>query len=389
MSSAEKAPGNPLLEALEQRSVIVCVGAGGVGKTTISAALALEAARLGKSALVCTIDPARRLANSLGLDALGNTESQVPEAKWKSAGLTAKAPLFAMMLDMKQSWDELINRYAPPDKRARILENRFYQALSSALAGSQEYISLEKLWELQSGRAYGLIVLDTPPTAHALDFLEAPDRILDFLDNDAAKWLLTPALAAGKLGLQLFNLGGSYVAKTLARFTGGAMLQELATFMLAIGGLNENFRERARAVRGLLAAEETAFVLVTTPNPERMDEAVHFFEVLRAQKMRVAAVVVNRVHSRVLDSDRAAADALPDGLRQKMKTTLDELALLAAQDARALATLAARVSPVALVEVPLFPLDVHDLAGLHASGEYLLGERTVEGSQIEGSQIAP
>ncbi len=170
-----------------------------------------------------------------------------------------------MMLDMKQTWDDLITRYAPPDKRERILYNRFYQSLSSALAGSQEYIAMEKLWELRNRRDYELIVLDTPPTAHALDFLEAPNRVLDFLDNEAAKWLLTPALAAGKFGLSLFNLGGSYVAKTLSKFTGTETLQELSGFMLAIASMNESFRERARGVRELLEAKQTGFVLVTSP----------------------------------------------------------------------------------------------------------------------------
>src|SRR5262249_45224610 len=160
----------------------------------------------------------------------------------------------AMMLDMKQTWDELIERQAPPDKRSRILNNRFYQSLSTALAGSQEYIAMEKLWQLRSQRDYGVIVLDTPPTPHALAFLDAPNRILDFLENEAAKWLLTPALAAGKVGLQLFNLGGSYVAKTISKLTGTETLQELSNFMLAMSGLNQGFRERAHDVKQLLGS---------------------------------------------------------------------------------------------------------------------------------------
>ncbi|HLL56256.1 MAG TPA: ArsA family ATPase, partial [Myxococcaceae bacterium] len=163
-----------LSEALGRQDVIVCVGAGGVGKTTISATLALRAAVDGRSALVCTIDPARRLASSLGLSELGNTETRIPDEVLSSVGQQPKAGLYAMMLDMKQTWDALIERYAPPDKRERIVNNRFYQSLSSRLAGSQEYIAMEKLWELHNHRDYSLIVLDTPPTAHALDFLDAP-----------------------------------------------------------------------------------------------------------------------------------------------------------------------------------------------------------------------
>ena len=236
---------NPIAAAVANHDTLVCVGSGGVGKTTVAATIALRAAVDGKGSLVCTIDPARRLANALGLDALGNAETPIPAAAFEKAGLQPKAAMRAMMLDMKRTWDELIERRAPPDKRDKNLSNRFYQSMSSALAGSQEYIAMEKLWELRTQRDYPLIVLDTPPTAHALDFLDAPNRILDFLDNEAAKWLLTPALAAGKVGLKLFNLGSSYVAKTLTKFTGVETLQGLAEFMSSISGMNQDFRERA------------------------------------------------------------------------------------------------------------------------------------------------
>ena len=185
---------NPIRAALESSDVLITVGSGGVGKTTVAAAIALRAAMEGQGSLVCTIDPARRLANALGLQALGNAETEISTATFANAGLAPRAPMRAMMLDMKRTWDELIERRAPPDKREKILNNRFYQSLSSALAGSQEYVAMEKLWELRTQRDYPLIVLDTPPTAHALDFLDAPNRILDFLDNDASKWLLTPAI---------------------------------------------------------------------------------------------------------------------------------------------------------------------------------------------------
>ncbi len=364
----------PLADAVAKSSVLVCVGPGGVGKTTVAATLALRAAVEGKGALVCTIDPAKRLANSLGLEALGNAETRIADAVAERAGLKFKAPMHAMMLDMKRAWDELIERRAPPDKRDLILKNRFYQSLSSALAGSQEYIAIEKLCELRNNRSYPLVVLDTPPTAHALDFLDAPNRILDFLDNDAAKWLLTPALAAGKVGLKLFNLGSSYITKTIARFTGVETLQELAGFMLNVSSMYEGFRERAHQTQAMLRAETTSFVLVTGPMPERLDETVHFHTLLQQSHMKVAAVVVNRVHPPVSDQAWAQAAGLPEPLKRKVELTLTENEHLAEQDQRGIARLAAACAGTPLVVIPRFELDVHDPKALWETSHHLFGE---------------
>ncbi len=369
----------PVRQAMENSSVLITVGSGGVGKTTIAATIALRAAMEGKGSLVLTIDPAKRLANSLGLEQLGNAEMRIPEESFARVGLAPNAPMHAMMLDMKRTWDELIERRAPPDKREKILNNRFYQSLSSALAGSQEYVAMEKLWELRTQRDYPLIVLDTPPTAHALDFLDAPNRILDFLDNDAAKWLLTPALAAGKFGLRLFNLGGSYVAKTIARFTGTETLQQLAEFMLNISGMNEGFRERAHQTRALLEAESTSYVLVTGPMPERLDEAVFFHTLLLQNKMNIAAVVVNRVHRPVSAELWAQAARLPDDLRHKMEATLEEAEHLANQDARGIERLRELCAPTPLVLVPRFDHDVHDLRSLWETSRYVWGDAAMIG----------
>jgi len=368
---------NALSQALAQKRVLVSVGSGGVGKTTISATLALRAAVDGRSSLVCTIDPAKRLANSLGLNALGNVEAEVPASAVEPLGITPRARLHAMMLDMKQTWDDLILRHAPPDKREKILSNRFYQSLSSALAGSQEYVALEKLWELRNQRDYELIVLDTPPTSHALDFLEAPNRVLDFLDNEAARWLLTPALAAGKVGLSLFNLGGSYMAKTISRFTGTETLQELANFMLSIAPMNESFRERARGVRELLKDEQTGFVLVTSPGRERLDEVMHFHRLLQQNRMEVVAVVVNRVHPLPGPSLWEEARGLLPTRRAKVEETLNEMTLLAEQDARGIAELQAACAGTPLVQVPRFELDVHEIGALWRTGRFLMGEEVI------------
>jgi anion-transporting ArsA/GET3 family ATPase len=372
---------NPLSEALAKNEVLICVGAGGVGKTTIAATIALRAAVNGRPALVCTIDPARRLANSLGLSELGNLESRISEEQLRDAGLPKDAQLYAMMLDTKRTWDEFIDRYAPADKREQILASRFYQSLSSRLAGSQEYIAMEKLWQLRSRQEYRLIVLDTPPTAHALDFLDAPNRVLDFLDNDAARWLLRPALVAGRWGLQLFSFGGNYIAKTLAKFTGADTLRELAEFMLAIGGMNESFRERAAQVRELLAADRTAFVLVTTPRFEGIDEVVQFHRILQQNHMAIAALVVNRVQSAPLAADWADAAQQPKQLRANLEATLNERGQAAERDADAISRLRSLCENTPVIEVPSLPTDVHDLASLWRTSRFLFGDERVDASQ--------
>lgn len=367
-------------ESLATRRIAVCVGPGGVGKTTVAAAVALDRAMQGARALVCTIDPARRLANALGLSALGNVESRVPEHKLAEAGLRPRGALFAMMLDVKRTWDDLVTRHAPdPARRERILRNRLYQQMSSALAGSQEYMAMEKLYELATDRDYDVIVLDTPPTAHALDFLEAPDRILDFLGNETARALLAPVAGAGRLGLRLAQLGGGYIAKTLARFTGQAVLSDLGDFLQGFQGMYDGFKERAAAVHGLLSRPEVGFVLVTSPSPISIQEALAFHERLHAESMPIAAVVANRVTPDLWPGDgplpeaHALARALGPGgedLARRLAGTLAEHQGLAAAERQALAGLfAATDAPSAAV--PRLESDVHDLAGLARLAERL------------------
>ncbi|HZA15187.1 MAG TPA: ArsA-related P-loop ATPase [Myxococcaceae bacterium] len=377
--------GSPLVDALRHKSVLVCVGAGGVGKTTLSASLALRAASgEARTALVCTIDPARRLANSLGLSQLGNEETRISEEIFEQSNVPTRAPLHAMMLDMKRTWDELVERHAPPEARERILASRFYQSLSTRLAGSQEYIAMEKLSQLRARSEYELIVLDTPPTAHALDFLEAPNRVLDFLDNDAARWLLSPARSAGKLGFKMLSKGGSYALKTLSRFTGTEMLEEMSTFLMSISSLNESFRERAREVRALLAAESTSFVIVTIPSSERLDEVIHFQTLLQQNEMNVAAIVVNRVHPSPTPQQMADARRVPLPLRSRVEETLEEMRAVAIHDAMAIAELQRECDPTPLVLVPRFERDVHDLGTLWETSRYLVGDvRVPAGGPVE------
>ncbi len=366
-----------LSRALREKKTLVCVGSGGVGKTTVAAALGLRASVEGTPSLVCTIDPARRLANSLGLEELGNVEREIPESAFAAAGVVPKAPMRALMLDMKQSWDELIGKWASPELRESILSNRFYQSLSTALAGSQEYIALEKLWDLRQRRAESLIILDTPPTAHALDFLDAHNRILDFLDNDAARLLLKPALKAGRLGLRLFNFGGNIISKTLARFTGTETLAALSEFLLALSSMNEGFRERARDVRSLLESEQTGFVLVTIPSVERLEEAAHFQALLAQNRMGLSAVIVNRVHAPPSPEAWEVVKQLPGPLQKKMQLTLDEAKALADADLRGIEALRQRVEGVPLIQIPRFSSDVHDLKALWRTSEFLMGTEQI------------
>ena len=373
------------LEALRTKRVIVCVGSGGVGKTTVAATLALKAAAEGRKAIVLTIDPARRLANALGLATLGNVETRVEDEWLRRAGIEPRGELWAMMLDLKRSWDDFIHRTVPADRADAILKNRFYQTLSSALAGSQEYIAMEKLYELSARGDWDLLVLDTPPTAHALDFLDAPNRVLDFLDNEAARAILGPALAAGRMGLKLFNLGGNYVAKTLSKFTGGETLQELAAFMLEIQGTYDVFKDRAAKVKQLLGSDEAAFVLVTSAQAFTIDEAIYFHQMLKQERMAVAAVVANRVHRDFLGelpnpttaelADGLARSGIPDAgappLSSRLEKTVLEARAMATLDAKHLARLAAACRPTPQLQVPRFETDVYDLPGLWTMSQHL------------------
>ncbi len=365
---------------LAERRIAVCVGPGGVGKTTVAAAIGLGHALEGARALVCTIDPARRLANALGLQALGNIESRVPEHKFAEAGLRPKGELFAMMLDVKRTWDDLVTRHAPDaGRRERILRNRLYQQMSSALAGAQEYMAMEKLYELATDWDYDVIVLDTLPTAHALDFLEALDRILDFLGNETARSLLAPAAAAGKLGLRLAQLGGGYIAKTLARFTGQAVLADLGDFLQSFQGMYDGFKERAAAVHALLSRPEVGFVLVTTPSAVAIDEVLALHERLHAESMPIAGLVANRVTPdlwpdgplpSIGELERALGGAGEEVLAARLLRTLSEHQTLAQAERRALGRLFATLDAPRAV-VPRLETDVHDLAGLARLGERL------------------
>jgi anion-transporting ArsA/GET3 family ATPase len=375
------------LKAALGRQVLVCVGSGGVGKTTTAAALGLMAAMEGRKVLVCTIDPARRLANSMGLASLGNTEALVPDAAFAALGQKPKGELWAMMLDLKRSWDEVITRYATSDaQRDAVLANRFYQQMSTALAGSQEYVAMEKLHALVELKKYDLILLDTPPTTHALDFLEAPTKVIDFLDNDFARLLGGSVNVAGRVGARVLQASGATLSKILARFTGEGTLEELGRFMSALSGMYEGFKQRAVQVQALLKADGTRFVLVTSPSAMQVGEALHFHELLGERSLRVAAVIANRVNPDFLKDTRltrlevmeAAAQldvphipGLPS-VGERLWTTLQDEQVLHKLDEAQLAVLAKGCPGTPVVPVPRFDHDIHDLAGLYEVGQRLL-----------------
>ena len=381
---------------LEERRIAVCVGCGGVGKTTVAAALALEAARRGRRALVITIDPARRLADALGVGALGNQPQPIARETLAGLGVPEKGELWGMMLDMKRTFDDLVERFAEgPEARDRILQNAIYQHVSDALAGSVEYSAMEKVFELSERREFDLVVVDTPPAQHALDFLEAPDRLLEFLDSRLVQMLIHPAFAAGRFGFRIFHRGAHRVLQLLERLSGIGFLTDISEFLLAFDGMSEGFRERARRVRALLLGPEASFVLVAGPARESVQQALEFLNRLESFSVPLTGVVVNRVR-RWPDAD--APPELPDD-EASLAALRDALARSEGEDfpaeAAARAAVAAAKGYADLVRrdasetqpllertraqgrhfaaIPEFPSDVHDLAGLDRVARTLFG----------------
>ncbi len=368
-------PRGALARALATRRILVVCGAGGVGKTTISAALALHAARQGRRVLACTIDPSRRLATSLGLSQLSGRPRAIDLGR--RAGATAgSGSLHAMILDVQSTFDALVARYAPDAAaRQRILGNRFYRHVSAALAGSHEYMAMEKLLELSTDSRYDLIVLDTPPTRHALDFLEAPERLLSFLDASILRWFLRPYFTAGRLTLKVARRTGALLAQIADRVLGLQFLADLSEFFLAFESMYGGFKERAARVQTVLRETSSGFLLVAGPTPLGLEEALYFHRRLAEKRMPFVAFVVNRVHAdpgRGLAAKKGRPAAVAPALAGKITTTFREQQVLAAVERRALARLEVDTGERPVL-VPEMEQDVHDL---HALAE--LGERAFE-----------
>lgn len=365
--------------------IIVCCGSGGVGKTTTAAALGLRAAEAGRRVVVLTIDPARRLAQSLGLTALDNTPRPVAEVDPTKGG-----SLDAMMLDMKRTFDDVVEAHAAPDKAAQILANPFYQAVSSSFAGTQEYMAMEKLGQLRAEATergtWDLIVVDTPPSRSALDFLDAPKRLGSFLDGRFIRLLAAPAKAGGRAYLKVFTAGVSLAASTLSKILGGQMLTDVQTFVAALDTMFGGFRERADVTYALLKEPATAFVVVAAPERDALREAAYFVDRLASERMPLAGVVVNRLQALAaptLTASRAEAGAEfldeAETHATQCPATLEllrlhaDLATLADRHRAQVSRFAAGHPGIPLVEVPASATDIHDLAGLRAIGAALGG----------------
>ena len=398
---------------MEQR-VIVCVGSGGVGKTTTAAALGVAAAAMGRRTLVITIDPARRLANALGLEALSHAPQRVDavllhRAHQQGGGAShdvaavdadpaVAAPLWAMMLDLKAGWDDMLSRTAPNAAVAeKILENRFYKVLSTELPGAHEFIACEHLQHLASSGNYDLVVLDTPPTQNALDFLDAPARILGVLDNDAFRFF---ADKSQSLGLRFLDGATGRAQSIIARFTGGEMLEELGDFLVLLKDLYAPLTLRTKEFVALLGGRETAFVVVTAPQPAVLSEAAFFVEELRRRELPLAATIVNRLTtmpSAALtalerdDWDDAVVDAVGEQDGRPLVAALDlavrQEARLADLEHRALAGLGKTLDDIPVVRLPRLSEAVHDAARLIELLPWLVGPLVAPPAGTSGHKL--
>jgi anion-transporting ArsA/GET3 family ATPase len=362
-----------LTDLVEDRTVIVCCGSGGVGKTTVSATFALAAARAGRRACVVTVDPARRLADSLGVESLANEPSEV-EGEWPGH-------LFALMLDTKGTFDDLVHRYArTPEQAESIQTNRLYQNLAGALSGTQEYMAMEKLYELVDSKEFDVVVVDTPPTRNALDLLDAPRRLTRFLENRLFRALLVPT----RLSLKAVAVATQALLRTISKVAGAEIVEDAVGFFQAFEGMEEGFRARAGAVRELLADPLTAYVLVTSARPDAVAEASFFAEKLAERDVTPAALVVNRIHphfgrpgepvaSGPTDESGEAAGADADANLAALEANLSTLNEVAHREEDSFAELAARLAPAPVGRIPLFGHDVHDLTALERTADRLFG----------------
>jgi anion-transporting ArsA/GET3 family ATPase len=363
-----------LIEDRDTR-IVVCCGAGGVGKTTTSAALALAAAENGRTVVVLTIDPARRLAQSLGLVELDNEPRKVDVPG-------VRGELHAMMLDMKRTFDDVVSAHTSPERAQQIFENPFYQALSSSFAGTQEYMAMEKLGQLRATEQWDLIIVDTPPSRSALDFLDAPNRMSRFLDGTMIRLLTAPARAGGRAGMRLVGAGFLVFSRIISKILGGQLLRDISAFVSALDTMFGGFRERATATYELLRRPGTWFVVVATPEPDALREASYFVDRLSAEGMPLAGLVLNRTHppattalsatraeaaaEEVLEHGGPGAESAAGALRVHA-----ERMLLAGREQRLADRFTSAHPEVPVRTVPATADDVHDVDGLRVMGDAL------------------
>ena len=382
-----------LRDVVADHRIVVSAGSGGVGKTTVAASLALWGSLQGRRTVVLTIDPAKRLATSLGLETLGSVPREIPAAVFQAQGLAPAGSLSAMMLDQKGAWDALVERHAPPEARARILKNPFYQHLSQTFAGSQEYMAIEQLCLLAESGDYDLIVVDTPPTRHALDFLEAPQRLGDFLDKSVIKWFVRPYFNAGWSALRAVNRSVGFLLRRIEQATGVSALAEISDFFTSMSGLFDNFQVRIDKAYEVLRGSKTAFVVVSSPEEQVLEDAEYLSTKMGELRMPLKGVVLNRVHHEFRPSRRGrrGGEVGPEEVHElaafverALGGRASDAAELAANfaDYQALARgeslrieqfRAGLPRRVPVVSVPNFARDVHDLAALAAMHAHLFG----------------
>jgi anion-transporting ArsA/GET3 family ATPase len=356
--------------------IVVCCGSGGVGKTTTSAALALRAADRGRQVAVLTIDPARRLAQALGLTELGNEPGRVAGVPASSNGAGRPGELHAMMLDMRRTFDEMVQSHSTPERAEAILANPFYQTISTSFSGTQEYMAMEKLGQLAATGRWDLIIVDTPPSRSALDFLDAPQRMSNFLDGRMIRLLSSPARAGGRGLRKVLGAGFSLFAKAVSTILGGQLLADASAFVQAFDTMFGGFRERATTTYALLRSPGTAFVVVAAPEPDALREAAYFVDRLRSEHMPLAGLVLNRTHPVLapLSGTRArdVADDLPGAplAAAVLRLHADRVDRAARED-RLLARFSGAHPSVAVTRVPAVAGDVADLDGLREIGNRL------------------
>jgi anion-transporting ArsA/GET3 family ATPase len=362
---------NALESIFEKKKILICCGSGGVGKTTTAAALAVYAASIGYKTIVLTIDPAKRLANSLGIKRIDFQEKQIPKSALENAGVKAQAPLYAMMLDTKRTFDEIITKYSPDAERAQaILENRLYQHLSSLIGGSQEYMAMEKVYEISQERDYDLIIVDTPPSRHALDFLEAPNRMSSMVGDSILKWFLKPGLFVSRSSIKFLDKSMKRIFKTFDKVAGFEFLQDLSTMLVSTSGLLEGFQERAQKVELLLHDEETGFLLISAPQPIPLREATYFYHKIEEYRFPFSGFIFNRVQPLP-----ASATKLPAGLPSIAKGEYSEIQFLFKslhqRDLNEIKNFKKQITvqdDLFFKMVPQFDHDIHDLKGLYELG---------------------
>jgi len=352
--------------------VVVCCGAGGVGKTTTAASMALRAAEYGRTVVVLTIDPAKRLAQALGINDLGNTPQRVPLAP------EVPGELHAMMLDMRRTFDEMVIQYSGPERAEAILDNQFYQTVATSLAGTQEYMAMEKLGQLLAQDKWDLVVVDTPPSRNALDFLDAPKRLGSFMDSRLWRLLLAPGRGFGRLVTGAVGLA----MKGLSTVLGSQMLSDAANFVQSLDATFGGFREKAERTYDLLKRRGTQFVVVSAAEPDALREASFFVDRLSEEHMPLAGLILNRTHPMLCDlhADKAveAAEQLenkdPDSLAAAVLRIHADRAVTAKREIRLLSRFTAANPHVPIVGVPSLPFDVSDLEALRAIADQITGE---------------